>query len=191
MAWGLPSCSFIWVAVYGTRWITWSNWSMPTVAGIALQPCFDPTRSSYYDPQKWPHLPWLQFNFAGKLLGPKGSSLKKLQEDTGSKMSILGRGVMRDRNKVCMVLLKWPCNLRHLIHMNATLFVTSPHLLSLQEEELRKQGGKFSHLNEEQHVLVEVFAHPVEAYQRMAAAVAELRRYLVPVSALFPLIFIE
>lgn len=88
-----------------------------------------------------------KFNFAGKLLGPKGSSLKKLQEDTGSKMSILGRGVMRDRNK---------------------------------EEELRKQGGKFAHLNEEQHVLVEVFAHPVEAYQRLGAAVTELRRYLVP-----------
>lgn len=88
-----------------------------------------------------------KFNFAGKLLGPKGSSLKKLQEDTGTKMSILGRGVMRDKNK---------------------------------EEELRKQGGKFSHLNEEQHVLIEVFAHPLEAYQRLSTAVAELRRYLVP-----------
>lgn len=41
-----------------------------------------------------------QFNFVGKLLGPKGNSLKRLQEDTITKMAILGRGSMRDRNKV-------------------------------------------------------------------------------------------
>lgn len=42
----------------------------------------------------------LQFNFVGKLLGPKGNSLKRLQEDTMTKMAILGRGSMRDRHKV-------------------------------------------------------------------------------------------
>lgn len=43
---------------------------------------------------------FFQFNFVGKLLGPKGNSLKRLQEDTITKMAILGRGSMRDRNKV-------------------------------------------------------------------------------------------
>jgi len=42
----------------------------------------------------------LQFNFVGKLLGPKGNSLKRLQEDTMTKMAILGRGSMRDKHKV-------------------------------------------------------------------------------------------
>jgi KH domain len=42
----------------------------------------------------------LQFNFVGKLLGPKGNSLKRLQEETMCKMSVLGRGSMRDRKKV-------------------------------------------------------------------------------------------
>ncbi|KAF6197825.1 hypothetical protein GE061_008793 [Apolygus lucorum] len=40
-----------------------------------------------------------RFNFVGKLLGPKGSTLKRLQEETMTKMAILGRGSMRDKNK--------------------------------------------------------------------------------------------
>ncbi|XP_062889652.1 KH domain-containing, RNA-binding, signal transduction-associated protein 1-like isoform X1 [Mobula hypostoma] len=40
-----------------------------------------------------------KFNFVGKLLGPRGNSLKRLQEDTGTKMSILGKGSMRDKAK--------------------------------------------------------------------------------------------
>ena len=40
-----------------------------------------------------------QFNFVGKLLGPKGNSLKRIQEDTLTKMAVLGRGSMRDKDK--------------------------------------------------------------------------------------------
>ncbi|XP_045037411.2 KH domain-containing, RNA-binding, signal transduction-associated protein 3 isoform X3 [Desmodus rotundus] len=40
-----------------------------------------------------------QFNFVGKLLGPRGNSLKRLQEETLTKMSILGKGSMRDKAK--------------------------------------------------------------------------------------------
>ncbi|GFQ66313.1 KH domain-containing, RNA-binding, signal transduction-associated protein 1 [Trichonephila clavata] len=38
-----------------------------------------------------------KFNFVGKLLGPKGSSLQQLQEATQTGMAILGRGSMRDK----------------------------------------------------------------------------------------------
>lgn len=41
-----------------------------------------------------------QFNFVGKLLGPKGNSMKRLQEETMCKMAVLGRGSMKDRQKV-------------------------------------------------------------------------------------------
>ena len=41
----------------------------------------------------------LQFNFVGKLLGPRGSSLKQLQEDTMTKMAVLGRGSMRNKQQ--------------------------------------------------------------------------------------------
>ncbi|XP_053566381.1 KH domain-containing, RNA-binding, signal transduction-associated protein 2 [Bombina bombina] len=40
-----------------------------------------------------------KFNFVGKLLGPRGNSLKRLQEETYAKMSILGKGSMRDKTK--------------------------------------------------------------------------------------------
>lgn len=42
-----------------------------------------------------------QVNFVGKLLGPQGSTIKRLQEDTGAKISVLGKGSMRDKTKVC------------------------------------------------------------------------------------------
>ena len=37
-----------------------------------------------------------QFNFVGKLLGPRGSSLKQLQSSSMTKMAILGKGSMRN-----------------------------------------------------------------------------------------------
>ncbi|CAH2097456.1 unnamed protein product [Euphydryas editha] len=88
------------------------------------------------------------FNFVGKLLGPKGNSLKRLQEDTMCKMAVLGRGSMKDRQK---------------------------------EEELRVSGDpKFAHLSDELHVEISAFATPAEAHARIAYALAELRRFLVP-----------
>ncbi|MGH0131886.1 UNVERIFIED_CONTAM: hypothetical protein FKN15_076756, partial [Acipenser sinensis] len=42
---------------------------------------------------------FLQFNFVGKLLGPRGNSLKRLQEETLTKMSILGKGSMKEKEK--------------------------------------------------------------------------------------------
>ncbi|XP_073446480.1 KH domain-containing, RNA-binding, signal transduction-associated protein 3 isoform X2 [Dendrobates tinctorius] len=89
-----------------------------------------------------------KFNFVGKLLGPRGNSLKRLQEDTLTKMSILGKGSMRDKAK---------------------------------EEELRKSGeAKYFHLNDDLHVLIEVFAPPAEAYARMGHALDEIKKFLIP-----------
>ncbi|XP_023247992.1 KH domain-containing, RNA-binding, signal transduction-associated protein 1 [Copidosoma floridanum] len=89
-----------------------------------------------------------KFNFVGKLLGPKGNSLKRLQEDTMCKMAVLGRGSMKDRQK---------------------------------EEELRVSGDpKFSHLMEDLHVEISAYATPAEAHARIAYALAEVRRFLVP-----------
>ncbi|XP_043286087.1 KH domain-containing, RNA-binding, signal transduction-associated protein 2-like isoform X2 [Venturia canescens] len=89
-----------------------------------------------------------KFNFVGKLLGPKGNSLKRLQEETGCKMAVLGRGSMKDRQK---------------------------------EEELRVSGDpKFSHLMEDLHVEISAYATPAEAHARIAWALAEVGRFLVP-----------
>ena len=45
-----------------------------------------------------------QFNFVGKLLGPKGNSMKRLQEHTMTKMAVLGKGSMRDRHQVNWII---------------------------------------------------------------------------------------
>ncbi|PNI45928.1 KHDRBS3 isoform 7, partial [Pan troglodytes] len=71
-----------------------------------------------------------------------------LQEETLTKMSILGKGSMRDKAK---------------------------------EEELRKSGeAKYFHLNDDLHVLIEVFAPPAEAYARMGHALEEIKKFLIP-----------
>jgi len=89
-----------------------------------------------------------KFNFVGKLLGPRGSSLKQLQEDTMTKMAVLGRGSMRNKQ---------------------------------QEEEFRSSSDpKHSHLKEDLHVEITAFASPAEAYARLAFALTEIRKYLIP-----------
>ena len=40
-----------------------------------------------------------RFNFIGKLMGPKGSTLKGIATSTKTKISVLGRGSTRDREK--------------------------------------------------------------------------------------------
>uniref|UniRef100_A0A182IPN9 K Homology domain-containing protein n=1 Tax=Anopheles atroparvus TaxID=41427 RepID=A0A182IPN9_ANOAO len=89
-----------------------------------------------------------KFNFVGKLLGPKGNSLKRLQEETMCKMAILGRGSMKDRKK---------------------------------EEELRlAMDPKYAHLNDDLHVEINALGPPAEAHARIAYALAEVRKFLIP-----------
>ncbi|XP_032523920.2 KH domain-containing, RNA-binding, signal transduction-associated protein 2-like isoform X2 [Danaus plexippus] len=89
-----------------------------------------------------------KMNFVGKLLGPKGNTMKQLQEETMCKMAILGRGSMKDRKK---------------------------------EEELRNSlDPKYAHLSDELHVEVSALAPPAEAYARIAYALAEVKKYLIP-----------
>lgn len=89
-----------------------------------------------------------KFNFVGKLLGPKGNSMKRLQEETMCKMAVLGRGSMKDRNK---------------------------------EEELRQScDSKYAHLSDDLHVEISALGPPAEAHARVAFALAEVRKYLIP-----------
>lgn len=63
-------------------------------------------------------LNFAQVNFVGKLLGPQGSTIKRLQEETGAKISVLGKGSMRDKNKVCIEF-----SLLHCLKAAAPLFL--------------------------------------------------------------------
>ena len=41
-----------------------------------------------------------QFNFVGRILGPRGMTTKQLEQETGCKIMVRGRGSMRDKKKV-------------------------------------------------------------------------------------------
>ena len=67
----------------------------------------------------------LQFNFVGKLLGPKGNSLKRLQEETLTKMAVLGKGSMRDKAREEELRLSKDPKYLHLsedLHVEVTAF---------------------------------------------------------------------
>lgn len=136
----------------------------------------------------------------GKLLGPKGMSLKRLQEETGTKMSILGKGSMRDKakvnsqwifeiviyNTICQVSSYFLYSFSDLSWEN--IYGYEMNMMYLQEDELKKEGGKYAHLNEELHVLVEVYSEISDAYARLSHALSELAKFLSPVSILLHII---
>ena len=64
----------------------------------------------------------------------------------------------------------------------ALLPFNDSHLFSsFQEEELRaSQDPKYQHLQEDLHVEITAFAPPAEAHARIAFALTEVRKYLIP-----------
>lgn len=136
----------------------------------------------------------------GKLLGPKGMSLKRLQEETGTKMSILGKGSMRDKAKVNsqwifeIVIYNTICQVSSYFWYSYSdlswenIYDYEMNMMYLQEDELKKEGGKYAHLNEELHVLVEVYSEISDAYARLSHALSELAKFLSPVSILLHII---
>ncbi|KAJ6218489.1 hypothetical protein RDWZM_009646 [Blomia tropicalis] len=69
------------------------------------------------------------YNFVGKLLGPKGNSLKWLQEQTQTKMAILGKGSMRNKEKERELRQLDDPKYSHLnedLHVEITAFAPAP-----------------------------------------------------------------
>lgn len=48
---------------------------------------------------------WLQFNFVGRLLGPRGNSLKRVEANTECRVLIRGRGSIKDTARVKINIL--------------------------------------------------------------------------------------
>jgi KH domain-containing RNA-binding signal transduction-associated protein 3 len=115
---------------------------------------------------------FIQFNFVGKLLGPKGNSMKRLQEETMCKMAVLGRGSMKDRQKVINIFCTFLSFLKEIVYFD---------YFKSQEEECRASlDPKYAHLSDDLHVEITAIAPPAEAYARIAFALAEVRKYLIP-----------
>uniref|UniRef100_A0A0B7A615 K Homology domain-containing protein n=1 Tax=Arion vulgaris TaxID=1028688 RepID=A0A0B7A615_9EUPU len=49
-----------------------------------------------------------------------------------------------------------------------------------KEDVLRKEGGKYAHLNEDLHVLVECYSEITDGYNRLSIALSELKKFVIP-----------
>ncbi|CAN1312592.1 KH domain-containing protein At2g38610 [Linum perenne] len=74
------------------------------------------------------------FNFVGRLLGPRGNSLKRVEATTGCRVFIRGKGSIKDTEKV-----------------NQHYEIAWPYI---QEDTLRGRPG-YEHLSEPLHILIE------------------------------------
>lgn len=96
---------------------------------------------------------------------------------------------MRDKNKVCDDTGR--CALCKTSSPAYFMFVIDCISYTLQEEELRKGGeAKYAHLAMELHVFIEVTAPIPEAYLRMAHAMDEVKKFLIPVCFNYPFCYL-
>ncbi|MQM05493.1 hypothetical protein Taro_038308, partial [Colocasia esculenta] len=103
------------------------------------------------------------YNFVGRLLGPRGNSLKRVEATTQCRVYIRGRGSVKDSVK------------DFLLDLNINMACPST-----QEDQLRDKPG-YEHLNEPLHVLVEA-EFPAEVIDtRLNQAVGILEDLLKPV----------
>ncbi|KJH53372.1 KH domain protein [Dictyocaulus viviparus] len=86
------------------------------------------------------------YNFVGRILGPRGMTAKQLEQETGCKIMVRGRGSMRDKKK----------------------------------EELNRGKPNWEHLSEDLHVLIQCEDTPNRARVKLARAVDEVKKLLVP-----------
>lgn len=86
------------------------------------------------------------FNFVGRILGPRGMTAKQLEQETGCKIMVRGKGSMRDKKK----------------------------------EDANRGKPNWEHLADELHVLLTVEDSENRAKVKLARAVDEVRRLLIP-----------
>ncbi|XP_017783377.1 PREDICTED: protein held out wings isoform X2 [Nicrophorus vespilloides] len=86
------------------------------------------------------------FNFVGRILGPRGMTAKQLEQETGCKIMVRGKGSMRDKKK----------------------------------EDQNRGKPNWEHLADELHVLLTVEDTENRAQVKLARAVEEVKKLLVP-----------
>ncbi|KAL8570577.1 hypothetical protein ACOMHN_008934 [Nucella lapillus] len=97
-----------------------------------------------------------EFNFVGRILGPRGMTAKELEQHTGCKIMVRGKGSMRDKVKK-----SWKDE------------------RTVQEEQNRGKPN-WEHLSEDLHVLITVEDTRNRAELKLARAKDEVQRLLLP-----------
>lgn len=138
----------------------------------------------------------IQFNFVGRILGPRGMTAKQLEQETGCKIMVRGRGSMRDKKKVNLhsfslkrktIKCHYVCGkIRH-CHICRRLLI----IFAILQEEQNRGKPNWEHLNDELHVLITVEDTENRAKVKLQRAVDEIRKLLVPaVSGLIRVTFL-
>ncbi|GKA26176.1 KH domain-containing protein [Tanacetum coccineum] len=109
-----------------------------------------------------------------RLLGPRGNSLKRIEALTGCRVSIRGRGSIKDPNKVELLISKVEVE-------NGWAWKTYDSNKSFDEEECLRGKPGYQHLNDQLHVLIEAEspANIVDAKLEQAKEIIE--ELLIPV----------
>ncbi|XP_053792981.1 KH domain-containing RNA-binding protein QKI isoform X3 [Vidua macroura] len=103
------------------------------------------------------------FNFVGRILGPRGLTAKQLEAETGCKIMVRGKGSMRDKKKV-----SFKSRDSH-----------DAPILEVEEEQNRGKPN-WEHLNEDLHVLITVEDAQNRAEIKLKRAVEEVKKLLIP-----------
>ncbi|XP_027735826.1 protein quaking isoform X3 [Empidonax traillii] len=103
------------------------------------------------------------FNFVGRILGPRGLTAKQLEAETGCKIMVRGKGSMRDKKKVFF----------------KSRDSHDPAVLEVEEEQNRGKPN-WEHLNEDLHVLITVEDAQNRAEIKLKRAVEEVKKLLIP-----------
>ncbi|KAK9702077.1 KH domain [Popillia japonica] len=128
-----------------------------------------------------------KFNFVGKLLGPKESKYVDIYRERPVKVSVKVLVPVREHPKFNFVgkLLGPKGNSMKRLQDETMCKMAVLGRGSMKdrqkEEELRQSlDPKFAHLSDDLHVEISALGPPAEAHARVAFALAEVRKYLIP-----------
>uniref|UniRef100_H2ZKV9 K Homology domain-containing protein n=1 Tax=Ciona savignyi TaxID=51511 RepID=H2ZKV9_CIOSA len=103
------------------------------------------------------------YNFVGRLLGPRGLTAKQLEQETKCKIMVRGKGSMRDKKKLSL-----------------TSTENGYQKVLVIEEDLNRGKPNWEHLNDELHVLITVEDTENRARVKMQRAMEEIQKLLIP-----------
>ncbi|KAH7726679.1 alternative splicing defective protein 2 [Aphelenchoides avenae] len=103
------------------------------------------------------------YNFVGRILGPRGMTAKQLEQETGCKIMVRGRGSLRDRQR----------------HRDGA-HVDGGHFTHALQEDNNRGRANWEHLEDELHVLIQCEDTPNRAQIKMKNAIEKVKKLLVP-----------
>ncbi|KHN89156.1 Female germline-specific tumor suppressor gld-1 [Toxocara canis] len=125
------------------------------------------------------------YNFVGRLLGPRGMTAKQLEQETGCKIMVRGRGSMRNRcnyNFVGRLLGPRGMTAKQLEQETGCKIMVRGRgsMRNRCNEELKRGKPNCAHLDNDLHVLVQCEDTPNRVYLKLKTCAEQIKKLLVP-----------